>query len=178
MARDPWRVGVARLRRSPGSQISEQPRGKLGELVVADSRVDADSEVEADLVLTAVLGGVEVAGHVRVPWEGVCRRCGTAVHGDLDAEVRELYRVKSADDDDDDESYPLGTEDLDLRPLARDAVLLDLPLAPLCRSDCRGLCPICGADLNQGECTCERVGGDLRWAALDAFGSKGGGAAV
>ena len=58
---------------------------------------------------------------------------------------------------------------MDLLPLARDAVLLNLPLAPVCRPDCAGLCPTCGADLNEGPCLCLPVSSNGRWAALDAL---------
>jgi uncharacterized protein len=67
----------------------------------------------------------------------------------------------------DEETYPLVGEHLDLRPLVRDALLLELPIAPLCRDDCRGLCPTCGADLNEGTCACEDPTSDPRWSVLD-----------
>ncbi len=54
----------------------------------------------------------------------------------------------------DDEAYPLEHDFVDLAPLARDAILLDLPLAPLCREDCKGLCPYCGIDRNEETCAC------------------------
>jgi uncharacterized protein len=57
-----------------------------------------------------------------------------------------------------------------LRPLVRDALLLELPLAPLCREDCRGLCAHCGADLNDGPCDCAPPR-DPRWDALDVLGA-------
>jgi uncharacterized protein len=47
---------------------------------------------------------------------------------------------------------------LDLSEEAREALLLEVPIAPHCREDCRGLCPRCGADLNQGPCRCESAG--------------------
>jgi uncharacterized protein len=59
-----------------------------------------------------------------------------------------------------------------LRPLVRDALLLELPLAPLCRPDCRGLCARCGADLNAGPCSCV-ADRDPRWGALDALRGAG-----
>ena len=49
----------------------------------------------------------------------------------------------------------------------REAVLLELPDAPLCRPDCAGLCPTCGTNLNTGTCDCTAPAGDARWAALD-----------
>lgn len=54
-----------------------------------------------------------------------------------------------------DEDYFLG-EELDLTQYLREQILLALPLKPLCRQDCLGLCPRCGADLNQGPCGCEK----------------------
>jgi uncharacterized metal-binding protein YceD (DUF177 family) len=75
---------------------------------------------------------------------------------------------RHADVDLDEETYPLVGDQLDLRPLVRDALLLELPLAPLCREDCRGLCAQCGTDLNSGPCECEPAR-DPRWNALDAL---------
>ncbi len=48
----------------------------------------------------------------------------------------------------------------------RDALLLDLPVAPLCRDDCAGLCPSCGIDRNQSTCDCDMTIPDPRWDAL------------
>ncbi|MBN1885910.1 MAG: DUF177 domain-containing protein [Candidatus Krumholzibacteriota bacterium] len=54
----------------------------------------------------------------------------------------------------------------DLFPRVREAVILDLPIRFLCDDGCRGLCPACGANLNEGDCGCEREEGDPRWGAL------------
>ena len=75
---------------------------------------------------------------------------------------------RSGGHDRDDEAYPLAGDELDLEPLARDAVLLELPLAPLCTEDCQGLCPTCGANRNTESCDCAPPA-DPRWAALDVL---------
>ena len=54
----------------------------------------------------------------------------------------------------------------DITGYVRDAVILSLPLKVLCREDCGGLCPICGRNLNEGECGCSRTTGDPRWSTL------------
>lgn len=166
-----WLVPVTALRRSLGQRREEHRAGRLGELTVAGSRVPADAEVTVDVVLTSVSGGIEVAGTVRAPWQGECRRCLQPVDSELVAEVRELYRPPGADGggEPDEETYELGSDQLDLAPLARDAVLLELPLAPLCRPDCAGLCPTCGADRNTTPCDCATEVSDPRWAALDTL---------
>lgn len=57
-------------------------------------------------------------------------------------------------------------EEIDLTPLLRERLMLDLPTLPLCNEGCRGLCARCGSDLNVGPCGCAADTGDPRWAAL------------
>ncbi len=59
--------------------------------------------------------------------------------------------------------------EVDLRPLLLEQILLNVPMKPLCRAGCKGLCPQCGANLNAGECSCETQEIDPRWQALAAF---------
>jgi uncharacterized protein len=171
----PWLVPITTLRRHPGSRREEQRAGsvgELGDLKVAGSVVPAGASASATAVLDAVLGGgIEVSATVQAPWEGECRRCLKPLSGELHCEVRELFRPRSAGegDDPDEETYPLTGDQLDLRPLLRDALLLELPLAPLCRPDCQGLCPVCGVDRNETTCDCHVSTSDPRWAALDAL---------
>lgn len=152
--------------------------GRLGDLAVTSSGVPAGAEVTVDADLEIANGGVVVTGTVATPWVGECRRCLRPVKGDLVAHVREVYerapRLRSGEAGDDDEvdTYPLVGDVLDLAPLARDAVLLELPLAPLCRQDCAGLCPTCGADLAEGPCGCPDAATNPLWAALDGLGSE------
>jgi uncharacterized protein len=189
VAADPWLVPVTALRRNPGSQRHELRVGSLGELRVAGTWVPADAEVSIDVVLTSIDGGIEAAGTVTAPWQAECRRCLRPVVGELVAEVRELYAPVGAlhhagshgaapapvePDEDDEETYPLGPDHLDLAPLGRDAILLGLPLAPLCRDDCAGLCPICGAERAEVDCGCVEAVTDPRWAALDVLREPGG----
>ncbi len=156
MAKDPWLVPVTTLRRVPGSSRHEARVGRVGALEVAESRVAAGSDVSADVVLSALDGGIEVEGSVSSVWEGECRRCLSSVRGVITCEVRELFRPRRRHEkpDDDEETYPLESEMLDLGPLVRDALLLELPVAPLCRDDCAGLCPTCGANRNDAPCRC------------------------
>jgi uncharacterized protein len=86
---------------------------------------------------------------------GACRRCLTDVVYPLDADVEVLF---SADPDaaDDPSVYPLKAPvtHVDVRPAVREEVALAVSAYPLCREDCAGLCPRCGADLNVGPCGC------------------------
>ena len=61
---------------------------------------------------------------------------------------------------------PFTGEELDLCEAVQEQVIMALPVRPLCREDCRGLCPVCGADLNEESCTCAEKTVDPRWKAL------------
>ncbi len=161
----PFVVPVAALRRRIGSTrraVVEGPVSDLGALGVA---VPDGSPVTADLELTSDPGGVTASGTVTARWVGECRRCGGVVTGQVTAVVRERF-VPAEHVDGDEDAYQLEDDVLDLEPMVRDAVLLELPLAPLCAETCLGLCPQCGTNWNESPCRC-RPAADPRWAALD-----------
>jgi uncharacterized protein len=158
----PFLVHAGALRRTVGTRRPEHLEGPIDDLDCSGSAVPDDAPVVVDVVLESVIGGVAVTGTVRAPWAGVCRRCLAPAGGELSVAVRELYTAGG----DDEETYALHGDDVDLEPMARDAVLLELPQAPLCRPECAGLCPWCGADRNLGPCGCTPPV-DPRWRALD-----------
>jgi uncharacterized protein len=166
----PFVVNVADLVNRPGARRRERVVGTLSDLQVGNASVPADGEVSVEVLLEWVTDGVLASGATRAPWVGDCRRCLGPVGGELRIEFRELFEADARDG----ETYPLRKDHLDLAPLAREVLLLDLPLAPLCAADCKGLCPTCGADLNQGDCECVVELADPRWAALDVLRGEWG----
>ena len=175
---DPFVVHVARLRKVPGARWHEvrtgpvDPEGVIVPRSPADSTVPDGAEAICELTLESFAGGVMVTGTVASPWRGMCRRCAAPLEGVLRIDVRERFTEPGAryGDPDDEEAYPIVDDELDLAPMVRDAVVLELPLAPLCREDCRGLCPHCGCDRNVETCRCEPPL-DPRWANLDVLRS-------
>lgn len=162
----PFVVNVADLVHRPGARRRERLTGRLpSPVAVVDTAIRPDLPVTVDVVLEWVSDGILASGTVSGAWEGPCRRCLEPARGQSSVEVRELFEPRPRDG----ESYPLHHDRIDLEPLAREALTLDLPLAPLCAGDCPGLCPTCGAALASGGCGCPPPGGDLRWAALDAL---------
>jgi uncharacterized protein len=159
----PFVVSVADLLRTPGHRRELELRGSIGELRSAGTVVDTGDEVDVSIGLEAIPEGVVADGTIWAPWRAECRRCLKEVTGKVDVEFRELFERRPREG----ETYALGQEEIDLGPLIREALLLALPLAPLCEAGCRGICPTCGADLNEGSCDCPPAGRDPRWAALD-----------
>ncbi len=164
MAARPFVVHVAKLRRVLGTRWHEVRSGALEDLACSGSEVPAGGLVSADVMLEAIAGGITVVGVVTAPWKGECRRCLQPASGTLHVRVRELY----AEGGDGEDVYPLVDDQVDLEDLVHDAVLLELPIAPLCQEGCRGLCPMCGVNRNEQACRCETPR-DERWAALDVL---------
>lgn len=130
--------------------------------------VPVDSPVELDLRLEAVMEGVLVSGTARVHLVGECARCLDPLEDDLEVDLQELYAYDDGDDvgDEDDETSRLEGDLLDFEPTVRDAVVLSLPFGPLCRDDCPGLCPECGARLADDPRHDHGEPIDPRWARL------------
>jgi uncharacterized protein len=158
-------IPVAELLRRPGTQRPLVVVVPAEDLAGAGARVTDEAPVEVDAVLESLAGGIVVTGQLRTAWEGTCRRCLGPATGDLLAEVHELYQHDPIDEN----AFPFEGDQLDLRPMVRELVLVELPAAPLCRDDCRGLCPVCGADRNVEDCGHDTTPADPRWAALDAL---------
>jgi uncharacterized protein len=158
------------LGRRPGSfrdetRTARAPDGLGSGLVL----VPAGADVDLDLRFEAVSEGVLVTGSAVAPLTGECARCLEPLTSSTEVSIQELYRYlpDPGEEEADDEERFLDGDRLDLEPAFRDAVVLALPLSPLCQEDCPGLCAECGVRLadagplhGHGEDT------DPRWGPL------------
>ncbi len=158
--------------------VAEATRGlPLRDALDGDAATEGDGGAAA-LELYEDGENVHVHGTIRGQVTVACSRCVGPVAVRLDEAVRVTYLPAHAmpadepgDDDgvelaeDDLDVYPYDGETVDLEPLVREQFVLAVPFAPLCREDCLGLCPQCGADRNFAPCACEKPL-DPRFAAL------------
>ncbi|WP_211301387.1 YceD family protein [Murinocardiopsis flavida] len=179
-------VDTRPLGRQPGSMRTmsrTEPCSSV--LAVAMTGVPEGSPIRLDFRLEAVMEGVLVTGTAEADIEAECSRCLDPIADSVEAEFQELFRY--GDDDDliggepradaegEQEDYHLEDDLIDLEPVVRDAVVLALPLSPLCREDCPGLCAECGAKLSEAGSDHghgERI--DPRWQALRQLGDQPG----
>lgn len=155
-------VNVVELLRWPGTTKDIATSVAAEDMEFDDDRL-LDKSVDVALHLDSLSNGIAVTGTASAWWQGDCRRCLNHIEEEMTIEVSELYQVNVEDPD----AYPITGDQVSFAPMVRENLLLSVPLAPLCRPDCAGLCAICGADLNAGACTCEAPSVDDRWAALD-----------
>lgn len=109
--------------------------------------------------LTNVGGAILVTGTVGGTLRTACGRCLDDVTVEVEGEIEGYFIIdgegEAPDDMDEDEFDVLPeTHEIDLGALLMAAVLVDLPLVPLCDEDCKGICPQCGKNLNEGACGC------------------------
>lgn len=117
------------------------------------------------------LGVLELHGTARALYETQCARCLAPVKVDLFAECDSILSHDAPAEDRDD-IYLLEGDFVDLDDLIIPALLMEVNMAYLCKPDCKGLCPKCGADLNQGECGCQTHEVDERLAILKTLLEK------
>lgn len=99
-----------------------------------------------------------VRGSLEQDFEADCARCGEEF--DFTLEVPDFtYSTEIKE----------RTEIVDLTDELRESIILELPMYPLCREDCKGVCQTCGKNLNEGDCSCEREAPESCWSALDAL---------
>jgi uncharacterized protein len=165
-ARHPLRVGTAELLRRLGTRKPFHERVTLDGLHISTADVPRGGEIDVDLVLESISSGLVVEGKITAPWEGDCRRCLDHVQGVVETEVKEVFERHAVEG----ETYSLDQDEVDLEPMVRDAVLLALPLAPLCGPDCAGPAPDAfptGPDDPDPEAAAAARLRDERWGALD-----------
>ena len=172
----PTIVDVSRLSRQPGSMLEvarELPAP--ADLVLALARVPEGSPIDVDLTLESVVEGIWVSGAADVEVTAECSRCLDPIAWNESVALEQMFRYPPTDargaviqTDDDDTDTPLVIDDtIDLEGPLRDAIVLALPIAPLCSPDCQGLCPECGERID--DVPHFHPVTDPRWAALESL---------
>lgn len=172
----PFVFDVRPLGRRPGQMdASHRPIRAPYRIGLDLIAVPADAPMDIDVRLESVMEGVLVSGTVTATATGECARCLRPVEEPVDLELTELFAFPDSvtEETTDAEDVPRVVDGLvDIEQSVVDGIGVELPLQPLCRDDCPGLCSVCGIDLaiagpEHGHDTI-----DPRWAALaDKFGA-------
>jgi uncharacterized protein len=158
------RIDVADLLTHPGARRPLHVEAAVADLGGGAARVE--DPVVLDLLLERVPDGIVVRGTVAAHWDAPCSTCLQDLGGDLDLAVAELYEQRPVEG----ETYPVEGHLIDLELLVRDAVLLELPLAPSCRSvlgsECAPVIPPGVSFDEPNDSEPDEPPADPRWAAL------------
>ncbi|WP_327215147.1 DUF177 domain-containing protein [[Kitasatospora] papulosa] len=178
--RSPLVFDTRELGRRPGAmkrltRTAEAPKDLGIDGVIG---VPENAPLALDLRLESVMEGVLVTGTARATAEGECVRCLEPLTLEVEADFQEMFSYPDADDrnrsrtadpvEDDEDRFFLEDDSFDLEPVLRDAVVLALPLQPVCKETCAGLCSECGIRLDENPDHHHDVA-DIRWAALQGL---------
>ena len=139
--------------------------------------------IDYDLVITNAGEGILVTGMLRCEVVGTCDRCLEEARFQVAGEVDGYYPFEepepAEDEDDVLDWFPVEDDAIDLAPSLLTTLVMETPFVVLCRPDCRGLCPVCGANLNEGDCGHAASRGEARpedgpFAALAGLDLSGG----
>jgi uncharacterized protein len=169
----PFKISVVELKRVAGTRAHYEMAGPLDGDMVIEPRGDShylDTPVRVTADVESFSDKLDVKATIHASWAGICRRCLVDIGGDLAISVDEIYTDRPLDD----LTFPLAGNELDLSPMVRETLMLELPDTPLCRPECAGLCPECGIDLNETDCGHQSKPTDPRWAGLAALSDLAG----
>lgn len=166
----PLQLNIVRLGRRPGAAFSVRDTvfspSRIGVEMIA---IEQGAPLELELLIESVSEGVLVTGTVAAPTTGECARCLTTLSGRVEVGLTELFAYPDSVTDattEEDEVARVVNDTVDLEQPIIDAVGLDLPFSPVCRTDCPGLCPGCGMPLATAEPGHHHDRIDPRWAKL------------
>jgi len=156
-------VSVNDLMHKPGSMrektIELNVLERMGNYVIG---LEAGSALEIDLRLESVHEGILATGEAFGRASGECGRCLDPIEYDVEVDFQELFAYSGTSEDD----FVVQNEQIDLDQVIRDAVVLSLPLQPVCQQDCEGLCITCGAKLSDDPQHAHEAAIDPRWIGL------------
>lgn len=170
-------IAVDELRLHP---VTIHKRYAVGELLTDDPDVERMGPVQIDGQATVAGDGLRIRGHIKGTIRPFCARCLEPIDTEVDTDLDLLYQPAS--DVQSGQEVEIHEADIELafftgagievEDVAREQMLLAVPMQPLCQVGCRGLCPQCGKNLNQGLCSCPPRPIDDRWQGLQALKQK------
>ncbi|MCL2336853.1 MAG: DUF177 domain-containing protein [Firmicutes bacterium] len=159
---------VGKLKRSRGKRIAYHGSEILPPLPVAGEEIKPARPVEYRLSLTNAGDAIVVDGTILAELDVCCNRCLSSLVYPLEAPFQETYYDSALPQPDGAQAdwVPFSGEQINITPEVVQTMLLHLPMRFICREDCLGLCPVCGADLNKNPCRCVQDEPDPRLAKL------------
>lgn len=165
-------VDISSLRMQPGQSKNYELTTKLDDIFYAGERLIFDSPIHLSIILCNTGKALQVEGEVKADIRLKCARCLSPFVYHLETEVKGEFRHEKNTASDDlnpekeDDVYFYSGHNLDLTDIVVENILLDLPMKFICHENCKGLCPVCGSNLNENQCDCQENDIDPRLAVL------------
>ncbi len=162
-------LSIAAALKQPGEIFSEVRSETIAPQDFGGSTLTFPEPVKISFTYTFDGESIAVNGRVEAKLSSRCARCDEPFIETLDIPLRERF-VKGASGED-EESYTFSGEILDIAPMVMDNLFLNMPISSVCSEDCKGLCPVCGCNLNTAQCACKREPEEEKISPLATLGS-------
>ncbi len=158
------KLNIASVLKNEGSVMAVNGDLELGKLNYLGNTFDFSHAAKISGFLRNIGGSLTLTGSISGNYVSACDNCGAAINGKLNIPIDEVIDIYT--DDRDEECFSLNGSVLDISGLINALVWGSLPMKLLCREDCKGLCSICGCNLNETVCNCDHTVYDPRLAIL------------
>ena len=156
------KINIASVLRNDGASKAFSGNVELGTFDYMGSTLQFAEPVLIEGKVYSIGGALEISAKITGEYKTECSRCGQPVVGKLSGELFES--IDSDFSDIDEECISISGNVIDISGSVEACIFESIPLQPLCREDCKGLCPVCGIDLNKNECNCDDTVYDPRFA--------------
>ena len=158
-------LSIHQAAKQPGEVFPYAWRGPLEEQAYGGRTVRFVGDATLSGTVVGDAEGFTVTGDAKVTLSSVCARCNEPFEEPFAFSFEDRF-VRAHLREEEDEIYPYEGEVIDLTQAFMDELFLQLPMVSLCKPDCKGLCPVCGIDLNRFRCSCAEK---TRKSAFDAL---------
>lgn len=156
------KINIASVLRNDGASKTFSGNVELGTFDYMGSTLQFTEPVLIEGKVYSIGGALEISAQITGEYKTECSRCGQPIVGKLSGELFES--LDSDFSDIDEECISISGNVIDISGSVEACIFESIPLQPLCREDCKGLCPVCGIDLNKNECNCDDTVYDPRFA--------------
>ncbi len=171
------RIDVSTIKDTKGASVEVQLSEAMGSLSAAGRELTCSGPVDVRAKVTNTgHGAMLVQGRARASLEAACDRCLAPFDLDVVSKFEGHYwkgredgrpaRAYGGDGADGGDELEYHGDFVDIGPEVRESLALAIPIRLVCSEECRGLCPSCGKNLNEGPCDCPAPPGDVRLAGL------------
>ncbi len=161
-------IDVSKLLMNEGSSFEIDREVSIDSALFAEQDISINTPVKLCGDIKSISGMLYLTLNISTSYTAKCARCLEDTAEDLNFTINEVFSKPELENENDDVII-LDSNEIDLKDIVVQALLCALPITSLCSSDCKGLCPICGCNLNKEMCDCETEDIDPRLAVLKDF---------
>ncbi len=161
-------IDISRLLLNDGASIPVDVEVAVGSELFNDLNVSFNTPVKASGDIRSISSMLYLTLNISTVYTAKCSRCLCDTEEKLDFTINEVFSKPGLENENDDVII-LDSNEIDLKDIVEQALSCAMPIRSLCSPDCKGLCPVCGCNLNVDSCSCETDDIDPRLAVLKDF---------